>query len=382
MPSLDHRLRGLDRLPAPDLWPGITRRRPQYITPPPEPGPARRIAIAALALVLAAAGVAVAWWALPRNPGPSQETEREYSVDFPEQPRGVDGRGLAVLDAETNLPDGTIVNLHYFSADSETPARTEVREGRIEIRVANNLCHDTEVGLIGTAVRVIVTVRPEYRDVRSRPSPPPASPALSVLSQPPDVQEVLGSHFERLIGGQVRETDGERYLEASRAYELPAETCTSKLVYTGGGSFRQVPADQEMRVDTGPFPRDPFSWCPDPQNALPVEAGDFSEAGEVARDFDIALQAGDTEALAELADPSVRSFDQGWLPTGSSDPQVTNFIPSGFYIRGVGHGCGSLVALRTWGVGLSAAGQDVATTYLLVLRPEGWRVWGSLPGGR
>jgi hypothetical protein len=58
------------------------------------------------------------------------------------------------------------------------------------------------------------------------------------------------------------------------------------------------------------------------------------------------------------------------------------FPSSGFNIPGVSNGCGSLVALRTWGVGLSAAGRDVATTYLLVLRPEGWKVWGSLPGGR
>lgn len=379
MRDLDDRLRGLDRLAAPDLWPNIMSREPDRIQ---EGRLWRRIGVAALAFAVAAAGFALAWWALPRNARPPGVAKSEgFAVILPKEPGGVDERGLSILDAETNLPDGTIVDLYYFSADVESPSGATVSDGQVEIRVANNLCHDTEVGLIGTAVRVTVTVRAEYAYVGSRPfnsSPPPP------VTQPPGVQEVLGPRFEQLVGPQVREVDGERYLETSRTYELPSDACSSKLRYTGGGDFRQVPVGEQVPVETGPFPRAPFAWCPDVLEALPVEAGDWSEAGQVAHDFDIALQAAEAEALAELADPSVRSFDQGWRPTGSRDPKVATNVSSGFYIPEVSNGCGSLVALRTWGVVLSASGQEVAgaTTYLLVLRPDGWRVWGSLPGSR
>ncbi|MGH2683434.1 MAG: hypothetical protein ACRDIX_09415 [Actinomycetota bacterium] len=380
MRDLDDRLRDLDRLPAPDLWMNITSREPERIQ---EARLSRRIGVAALAFAIAAAGIALAWWALPLNSRtPGAVRSEGFVIILPEESSGVDDRGLAILDAETNLPDGTIVALYYFSADVESPSRATVTDGRIESRVANNLCHDTEVGLIGTAVRVTVTVRPEYRNLGfgRRPGASPPVP----ITQPPNVQKVLGAHFERLVGEQVQEVDGQRYLEASRTYELPSATCASKLKYTGDGSFLQVPVGEQVPVDTGPFPRAPFAWCPDARDALPVEAGEWSKAGRVAHDFDLALQAGDAATLSELADPSVRSLDQGWRPTGSPDPQVATNVPSGFYLPEVTNGCGSLVALRTWGVVLSYSGQEGAggTTYLLVLRPEGWKVWGSLPGRR
>jgi hypothetical protein len=379
MRDLDDRLRDLDRLPAPDLWTSITSRKPERIQ---EAHLWRRIGIATLAFAVAAAGIALAWWALPRGSRtPGGVRSEGFVVILPEEPGGEDDRGLAILDAETNLPDGTIVDLYYFSADVEGPSRGTITDGRLEIRVTNDLCHDTEVGLIGTAVRVTVTVRAEYPYVGSRPfgqSPPPS------VAQPRNVQRVLGPRFERLVGEQVRDVDGQRYLEASRTYELPSDTCASKLKYTGDGSFRQVPVGEQVPVDMGPFPRAPFAWCPDARDARPVEAGEWSEAGRVAHDFDLALQADDAATLSELADPSVRSLDQGWRPTGSSDPQVATNVPSGFYLPEVTNGCGSLVALRTWGVVLSDSGQEGAreTTYLLVLRPDGWKVWGSLPGRR
>jgi hypothetical protein len=38
------------------------------------------------------------------------------------------------------------------------------------------------------------------------------------------------------------------------------------------------------------------------------------------------------------------------------------------------------VAIRTWGVQVSAKDQHASGTYLLVLRRDGWKVWGWLPG--
>jgi hypothetical protein len=351
----------------------------------------RRIGVASLVLAVAAAGGALAWSAWPKNSTTGREAvSSDFKVVLPKEPRGVDKRGLTILDANTNLPDGSIIDLYHFSANIESPARTTVRDGRIKIRVANHLCHDTEVGLIGTGVRVTVALRPEYRDPFGVPGASPLPP----ITQPPHVQKVLGSRLERLAGEQVRKVDHERYLEASKTYELPSETCMSKVVYSAAGDFDQIPVRKKVSLDPGPFPRPPFTWCPDVLDALPVEAGGSLDAGRVARTFDLALRSSDGEPLAELADPSVQSVDHGWTSTGSTDPQVANHAASGFHIPAVPAGCGSLVALRTRGVVLSAygvfpapqggreSGERIAqsTTYLLVLRSEGWRVWASLPG--
>ncbi len=56
---------------------------------------------------------------------------------FPEAPRGHDDKGRAILDAETNLPDGTLVDLDFFSADTETETSGAVADGNIQLRVAN-----------------------------------------------------------------------------------------------------------------------------------------------------------------------------------------------------------------------------------------------------
>lgn len=354
----------------------------------------RRVLSAGLAMVIAASGLTGAYIAFrpgsevvrdrgfgPTASAPAGSASDQYSVILPGTPRGVDEQGRLILDADTNLPEGTIVELYQFSADAESPGQSAVAEGLIEIRNANNLCHETEVGLIGTTVEVSVEVRAEYPSFAGRAGRPGASP-VPPRTQPREVQEVLGPHFERLVGEQVREADGERYLQTSRVFELSADTCSSKLVYTGGGSFEQVPVERDVHIDTGPFPRAPFTWCPDVHDALPVEAGHVESAG-VARAFDIALQASDLETLSELADPSVQSYEVGWHATGSADPQVLTNVPSGFYIPEVPDGCGSLVALRTWGVVLAEPAQEGTvdgTTYLLVLRPEGWRVWGSVKG--
>ena len=58
-----------------------------------------------------------------------------------------------------------------------------------------------------------------------------------------------------------------------------------------------------------------------------------------------------------------------------------NNIPSGYYTPAVPLGCGALVALRTVGATLAKSeGESAAVTYLLILRSDGWKVWGELPG--
>jgi dipeptidyl aminopeptidase/acylaminoacyl peptidase len=63
MSELDERLRTLDRLTPPDLWPEVLEREPRK--PPSDTW--RRLAVATLAIAVAAAGVGVAWWAVGRH---------------------------------------------------------------------------------------------------------------------------------------------------------------------------------------------------------------------------------------------------------------------------------------------------------------------------
>src|SRR5919197_324860 len=60
-----------------------------------------------------------------------------FYVLFPDEPLGWDEKGRAIIDPETNLPDGTIVDLYWFSADLESPGQGTVNHGRIPISVAN-----------------------------------------------------------------------------------------------------------------------------------------------------------------------------------------------------------------------------------------------------
>jgi dipeptidyl aminopeptidase/acylaminoacyl peptidase len=67
MSELDERLRTLDRLTPPDLWPQVLEREPRK----PTSDTGRRVAAAVLAIAAAAAGLGVAWWAVGRG-GPRQ----------------------------------------------------------------------------------------------------------------------------------------------------------------------------------------------------------------------------------------------------------------------------------------------------------------------
>lgn len=307
---------------------------------------------------------------------PIRTRSRGFYVLFPSEPRGWDAKGLAIIDPETNLPPGTLVRLYYFSADMESPGEGKVANRRIPMRVANSLCHGTERGLVGTDVRMTVTALPQYESEIyggiGAQRPPP-------LRQPPGVRKVLGPNFEKLVGDQVTTQGSQRILQAAHTYELAADRCSRKLEYTGNGSFRQVPVKKPQPVPTGPFPAPPFSWCPDASTVRPVEAATRS-ADTVAERFDVALTKHDIDTLRMLADPSVQTFAEGWRPTGSLHPQVVTVVSSGEYMPKIPPGCGSLVAIRTWGVQVATADQHTSVTYLLVLRGDGWKVWGGLPG--
>ncbi len=375
MPELKEGLERLAGLTAPpdDAFDRLSRKRGRTQRN-------RRIGAALLAFAVAGAGVGAALVALGRSgikPLPALRIRNGYGIQFPDGPLGYERKGLAVIDAATNLPDGTKVNLYLFGADVESPGQAVVKDGRIPIRIWNGFCHETEAGLEGTTTKVTAVVSPVSGFVPAgggragggQYTPPPW--------QPPSVQAVLGPHFERLTGDQVVNQDGRRMLVASKLVQLPADTCQKKYGFTKDGSYELLPMDQPVTLPTGPFPKLPFRSCPDPEGALPVEAGDWNITGDVAQSFDAALTTGDTDTLRRLADPSV-SFD-GWTSTGSTHSSWVGNVPFGD--PAVATGCGALVFLRTVGAQLARSeGGNTELTYLLILRPDGWKVWGELPG--
>ena len=200
-------------------------------------------AFAALMVALVIAAGSIGLYVASRG-GSSSRPPSAYRVTLPAKPGGLDSRGLAVLDAKTNLPDGTLVGLYVRSVDAEGPSTSAVMDGRIQIRLANDYCHEVDGQLEGSKWTLRLTIAPELPNYSTGGgSPLPGDdrgPPPSVYSQPADILAILGQHFENLTGDQV-EQRGDHYIEVSADYQLPADTCTDEIVYLGNGNFRQVP---------------------------------------------------------------------------------------------------------------------------------------------
>jgi hypothetical protein len=230
----------------------------------------RRIGAALLAFAVAGFGVGAALVALAGSdtePLPILRIRNGYGIAIPTSPLGYEKKGMAILDAATNLPSGTKVSLYLFSADIETPGQSVVMDGRIPIRIWNGFCHQTERGLEGTTTKVTVVVSPlsslvAHGGSRIGGTPPPGGLGSPPPFQPPGVRAVLGQYFERLTGDQVIEENGTKRLIASTLIRLPADTCVNKLVYVSGGDFRQVPVNQPVRPPYGPIPSTAIRFLP------------------------------------------------------------------------------------------------------------------------
>jgi hypothetical protein len=125
-----------------------------------------------------------------------------------------------------------------------------------------------------------------------------------------------------------------------------------------------------------PYPRGAFEWCPDPP--FPEPGRDWSDqASAAALRFVEAYAAGDDVALAGLLDssvPGVVPFPIELAP--GTKPTVIS--TNGWGGPLVEFACGNDVAAYTAAImiddGSESASLDV--TVFLVLRDDGWRVWG------
>jgi hypothetical protein len=164
-------------------------------------------------------------------PSPTQ-----YLLELPSVPGRLDQQGGTILDVRTNLPEGTIASVYLGSADLETPlCCLSVHDGLIKLRVANNACHEVDGKLVGTKLTVIVQVHPVI--LTGAHCPMMAGATCGIQPQAPQAIASLGGHFEYVRGPQLKTAGALRlHLEASNAYQLPADTCTAKFV-----GNRQVP---------------------------------------------------------------------------------------------------------------------------------------------
>jgi hypothetical protein len=153
-----------------------------------------------------------------------------YWVVFPTQISQGDGSRAQVF-ATTNLPEGT---LYQTGSSVFGPVAGEsltemygccfgVRNGLIGLEADNDSCNTSLSGGTRSAgFTVTVTVTPTI----------PGHSSLAGVDdgptvQPGDVRVILGDHFERLEGDQVRElTDGSgQELVATAAYQWPEPQC-------------------------------------------------------------------------------------------------------------------------------------------------------------
>jgi hypothetical protein len=175
--------------------------------------------------------------AVPVRFVPAPAASMNYYINLPTEPGAVDSKGLTILDAETNLPEGTMIWLYFSSKDSETPTQSEVADGKIRVRVANNECHGLGSTLTGSNLTARITASPvDWDFIIFGPEGPHTQP-----HQPDAVLAILGQHFENMTGPQVTQVGEDNEIQISKDYQLPASTCTASIEYLPGGGFRQVP---------------------------------------------------------------------------------------------------------------------------------------------
>ena len=156
-----------------------------------------------------------------------------YWVLFPKQVSQGDGSNAQIF-AETNLPEGTVYQAGdtVFGSVAEEALTSmggccdSVRNGLIGMGAGNDACNRSLSGGGRSAgFSVTVTVTPTI-DTSDRTGPPGEN--SEPITQPADVQAVLGDRFERLDGDQVRElSDGSgKELVATATYQWPDPQCS------------------------------------------------------------------------------------------------------------------------------------------------------------
>lgn len=130
-----------------------------------------------------------------------------------------------------------------------------------------------------------------------------------------------------------------------------------------------------LPLEPGRYPRGAFEWCPQGPFAEPGQ--DWSEgASASALRFVEAYVTGDEAAVAELSDPSVPPDAEFPVLAEGAEPAVIGTSASGGSLVefACGNDVGAYTAAITVDDGTDSASLDF--TIYLVLREDGWKVWG------
>jgi hypothetical protein len=190
----------------------------------PEPGgvikATRRLTLGLIGLLLASCtGSQDLSRDLPQRP-PGLRHGDSYIAFHPE-PQYVEGGqpyAEAIVTAETNLPDGTLVIVEYEDGDGHGySCCRKVETGDVTGRAGHTSCRNEALGNPdppSTSFRITFTVLPDTAIT----TPECLDPEGCSNPQPPNVLQLLGDRFERLSGPQVLRVEGVRALVASMTF--------------------------------------------------------------------------------------------------------------------------------------------------------------------
>jgi hypothetical protein len=137
---------------------------------------------------------------------------------------------------------------------------------------------------------------------------------------------------------------------------------------------------------SGVYPRGAFDWCPVLQGTLPFTGDAAAQAADTAIAFNSAVDRHDQNEIGALVDPSANPDPSFWGSTGTMTgvkaraSERADYEASHTFADLVLYGCGPEVLSASWHVELTDASGSASAgvvEYWLVLRADGWKVWGS-----
>lgn len=239
----------------------------------PVPRPRRGARIATIIVAFGVFALAIAVFAVPalRLSGdptiaPQAVASTSYPAPpptgtwilFPAEASTGDGGGMEVVTL-TNLPDGTLVSTSDTVYGPQVGEQntgsysccSTVKGGAVVVGVGNGSCYGL-VGAIGNSAGFQVTIT-------ASPEPPgPISVPFGVTyepkTQPDDVLQLLGDHFQYLQGDQVRDLEGgsgKELVATSQNYTWTEPQCGDDFPLWGGDATCQPEKGQLQGDDLG-----------------------------------------------------------------------------------------------------------------------------------
>lgn len=184
---------------------------------------------------------------------------RGYYIDLPVKATkpSIDSTGGAVVNATSNLPEGTIayITTEVGGADyyGGAPILRRIVAGTLKLRQPNYCAGGPDRDLIKHGFDIHVVVVPDLSLVLTNHGGTCRSLADCGVGplQPRSVQRILGSNFERLTGDSVLAFFGSRAIVADAHYTWPGDECPFSRDFEAGAPRSCEPANKGLNEDEG-----------------------------------------------------------------------------------------------------------------------------------